>query len=53
MYISQDSAISFLAIYPQDSPSYHKYTCTVMFIEVLSIITRNQKKKPYLFLAED
>jgi hypothetical protein len=28
-------------IYPKDAPPYHKDTCSMMFIAVLSIITRN------------
>ena len=46
MYIvlPDDTAISLLVIYPKDSPTYNKYTCSTMFIAALFIIARSWKE---------
>ena len=41
--VPQDPAIPLLGIYPKDAPSYHKDTCSIMFIAALFIIARNWK----------
>jgi hypothetical protein len=33
-----------MGIYPKDTPSYHKETCSTMFMEALFIIDRNWKQ---------
>ena len=40
----QDPTIPLLGIYPKDTTSEHKGTCSAMFIAALFIITRNWKQ---------
>ena len=42
--LPQVPAIPLLGIYPKDAPTFHKDTCTVMFIAPLFIIARNWKQ---------
>lgn len=39
--LSQDPAISLLAMYPKDALSYHRETCLTVFSSVLFITARN------------
>jgi hypothetical protein len=39
--LPQDSAIPLLGIYTEDVPTFHKDTCSVMFIAALFMIARN------------
>jgi hypothetical protein len=39
-----DPAISLLGVYPKDSPTYNKGTCSTMFISALFIIARSWKE---------
>ena len=39
-----DLAIPLLGIYPKGAPSYHKDTCSTMFIAALFVIARNWKQ---------
>jgi hypothetical protein len=39
-----DTAIPLLGIYPKDSPTYNKDTCSTMFIAALFIISRSWKE---------
>ena len=41
--LPEDPAIPLLGIYPKDSPTYNKDTCSTMFIAVLFIIARSSK----------
>jgi hypothetical protein len=41
--LPEDPAIPLLGIYPEDSPTYSKETCSTMFIAALFIIARNWK----------
>ena len=40
----EDPAISLLGIYPEDSPTCNKDTCSTMIIAALFIIARNLKE---------
>jgi hypothetical protein len=40
----QDPAIVLLSIYPKDTLSYHKDTCSTTYIAALIIIVRNWKQ---------
>jgi hypothetical protein len=40
----EDSEIPLLGIYPEDTPTYNKDTCTTMFISDLFIIARSLKE---------
>jgi hypothetical protein len=40
----EDSAITLLGIYPKDSTTHNKDTCSTIFIAALFIITKNRKK---------
>jgi hypothetical protein len=42
--LSKDPAVSLLGIYPKDTPTYHKNTCSTMFKTVLFIIARSWKQ---------
>jgi hypothetical protein len=42
--LSEDPAIPFLGIYPQDAPTFNKDTFSTMFIATLFIITRGWKE---------
>jgi hypothetical protein len=42
--LPQELAIPVLGIYLKDAPSYHKDTCSTMFIEALIIKTINWKQ---------
>jgi hypothetical protein len=42
--LQKDPAIPLLGIYPEDSPTYNKDTCSTMFIAALFIIPRSWKK---------
>ena len=42
--LPQDSATPLLGIYPKDVQSYHKDTCSAMFIAALFLITRIYKQ---------
>ena len=50
--LPQDTAIPLLGICPKDSPSYHKDTCSTMFIGVLFIKARNLKQSRCLSIEE-
>jgi hypothetical protein len=41
--LPEDSAIPLLGIYPKDAPTYHKDTCSTMFLAVLFILARSWK----------
>ena len=45
MILPEDPAIPLLGIYPEDSPTDNKDTCTTMFIADLFIIARSWKKR--------
>jgi hypothetical protein len=40
----EDPAIPLLGIFPEDAPTYNKYTCSTMFIAALFIIARSWKE---------
>ena len=40
----QDPALPFLGIYPKEAQSYHKDTCSTMFIAALFIIARTLRQ---------
>ena len=42
--LPEDPAIPLLGIYPKDVASYHKDTCSIMFIAALFIIARSWKQ---------
>jgi hypothetical protein len=42
--LPEDPAISLLAMYPEDTPTYNKETCYTMFIAALFIIARSWKE---------
>jgi hypothetical protein len=42
--LSEESAIPLQDIYPKDAPSYHKDTCSIMFITALLMLARNWKQ---------
>jgi hypothetical protein len=42
--LPEDPAITFLGIYPKDSPTYNKNTCSTIFIAALFIIARTWKE---------
>jgi hypothetical protein len=42
--LPEDPAIPLLGIYPKDSPTYNKGTCSTMFIAALFIIARSLKE---------
>ena len=42
--LPQDPVILFSVIYPKDTQSYHKDTCSTMLMAVLFIIARNCKQ---------
>jgi hypothetical protein len=42
--LPKDPATPLLAIYPKDSPTLNKDTCSTMFIEALLIIARSWKE---------
>ena len=41
--LPEDPAIPLLGMYPKDSPTYNKDSCSTMFIEALFIIARSWK----------
>lgn len=43
-YLPQDPAIALLGIYPKNTTSYYKDTCSSMFTAVRLIIVNNYKK---------
>ena len=45
--VSQDPALSLLAIDPKDSTSYYRVTCSSMFFAALFIIPRSWKQPRY------
>jgi hypothetical protein len=42
--LSEDQTVPFLGIYLKDAPTYHKDTCSTMFIAALFIIARSWKQ---------
>jgi hypothetical protein len=44
LVLPHDPAIPLLGIDPKDAPSFHKDTCSPMFIAALFIIARNWKE---------
>jgi hypothetical protein len=42
--ITEDPAIPLLGMYPKDSPTYNKDTCSTMFIAALFIVARSWKE---------
>jgi hypothetical protein len=42
--LPEDPAIPLLGIYPEDSPTYNKDTCSTMFIVALFVIARSWKE---------
>ena len=44
MRLQEDPAIPLLSIYPKDSPTCNKDTCSIMFIATLFIIARSWKE---------
>jgi hypothetical protein len=42
--LPEDPAIPLLGMYPKDSLSYNKYTCSTMFIAALFLISRSWKQ---------
>jgi len=42
--LPEDPAIPLLGIYPKDTPTYNKDTCSTMFIAALFIIARSWKE---------
>jgi len=42
--LPEDPAVPLLGIYPKDSPTYNKDTCSTMFITALFIIARSWKE---------
>jgi hypothetical protein len=40
----EDPAIPFVVIYPEDTPTYNKDTCSTMFIVASLIIARSWKE---------
>jgi len=42
--LPQDPAVLLLGIFPQDSLSYHKDTCSTVFTAALFLIVRNWKQ---------
>ena len=49
---SQEPTILLLDIYPKDTLSYHKKTCSSMFIAALFIIARNWKQSKHPLTKE-
>ena len=47
MDVPQDPAKPLLGIYPKDTSSYYKDTCSTMFITALLVIARNWKQPKY------
>jgi hypothetical protein len=45
--LTEDTAIKLLGIHPKDALSYHKYTCSSMFIAALFLIAKNRKQHRY------
>jgi hypothetical protein len=45
--LPEDAALPLLGIYPKDSPTYNKNTCSNMFIAALFIIARSWKQCRY------
>ena len=41
--ILEDPGVPLLGIYPEDAPTFNKYTCSTMFIAALFIIDRRWK----------
>ena len=41
--LPEDPVIPLLGIYPRDTPTYNKDTCTTMFVAALYIIARSWK----------
>jgi hypothetical protein len=50
--LPEDSATPLLSIYPKDSPTYNKGTCSNMFIAALFIIARSWKEPRCLSTEE-
>jgi hypothetical protein len=50
--LHQDPTMPFLGIHPKDASSYHKETCSAMFIAVLFTTARNWKQ-PRCLKTED
>jgi hypothetical protein len=44
--VPEDPAIPTLGIYPKDAPTYHKDTCSTMFIAALFIVVARSWKEP-------
>ena len=42
--LPEDSAIPLLSIYPEDSPTYNKGTCSTLYVAALFIIARSWKE---------
>jgi hypothetical protein len=42
--LPEDPGIPFLGTYPEDDPTYNKYTCSTMFIAAMFIIARSWKQ---------
>jgi hypothetical protein len=42
--LPEDPAIPLLGIYPKDSPTYNKNSCSTMFIAVLYVIAKSWKE---------
>jgi hypothetical protein len=51
--LPEDPAIPLLGIYPKDSPTYNKDTCSTMFIATLFIIARSWKEPRFPFLNKN
>ena len=45
--LPQDPAVPLLNIYPKITPSYHKDTCSPVYIAAMFILSRNQKQLSY------
>jgi hypothetical protein len=45
--VPQDPVIPLLGIYSKDALSYHKHTCSIMFVPALFIRARNWKEPSY------
>jgi hypothetical protein len=42
--LPEDPAIPLMGIYPEDVPTFNKYTCSTIFIAALFIIPRGWKE---------
>jgi hypothetical protein len=48
----EDPAIPLMGIYPKDTPTYNKDTCSTMFISALFIVARSWKEHGYKLRME-